>query len=85
MAPERLHADFRSFFEAIEKNSKGRYRILYNAARKEQQDYYIDFKFETAGGGTLLMPPVFQDTMRDLIANARKYTAPGGSITEPWA
>ena len=77
----KLRADFLDVFASIEKNSKGRYRILYNAARKEQQDYYIDFKFETAGGGSLLMPPVFQDTMRDLIANARKYTAPGGSIT----
>ena len=24
------------------------------------------------------MPPVFQDVMRDLIANGRKYAAPGG-------
>ncbi len=77
----QLRASFLDVFSAIEKNSKGRYRILYNAARKESQDYYIDFKFETAGGDALLMPPVFQDTMRDLIANARKYTAPGGSIT----
>lgn len=81
MAPERLHADFRSFFEAIEKNGKGRYRIVYNAARKEPQDYYIDIRFETADGGPLSMPPVFLDAMRDLVANARKYTAPGGSIT----
>ena len=27
------------------------------------------------------MPPVFQDVMRDLLANARKYTPPGGVIT----
>jgi signal transduction histidine kinase len=27
------------------------------------------------------MPPVLQDVMRDLIANARKYTEPGGEIT----
>jgi len=80
MAPERLHADFRSFFDAVGKNSKGRYRIVYNAARKEPQDYYIDLRFESADGGPLLMPPVFQDSMRDLVANARKYTAPGGSI-----
>ncbi len=77
----QLRTSFLDVFSAIEKNSKGRYRILYNAARKEPQDYYIDFKFETAGGEALLMPPIFQDTMRDLIANARKYTAPGGSIT----
>ena len=78
---DKLRADFLAVFAAIERNSKGRYRILYNAARKEADDYYIDFKFESAGGGALLMPPVFQDTMRDLVANARKYTAPGGSIT----
>ncbi len=77
---EQLRRNFLEVFAAIEKHSRGRYRILYNAARKEPQDYYIDFKFET-DGGPLLMPPIFQDTMRDLIANARKYTAPGGSIT----
>jgi signal transduction histidine kinase len=26
------------------------------------------------------MPAVFQDVVRDLIANARKYTPPGGKI-----
>ena len=26
------------------------------------------------------MPVIFQDVMRDLIANARKYTSPGGRI-----
>lgn len=78
----KLRSNFLEVFAAIEKNSKGRYRILYNAACKEPQDYYVDFKLETADGGTTLwMPPIFQDTMRDLIANARKYTAPGGMIT----
>ena len=36
---------------------------------------------ESLDGDSLLMPAVFQDVMRDLIANARKYTAPGGHIT----
>jgi hypothetical protein len=87
-APERwrpidlgkLHSDFLDFFSAIERNGKGRYRILRNAARKEPLDYYIDLRFETAGGAPLLLPPVFLDTMHDLVANARKYTAPGGDI-----
>lgn len=78
----KLRSNFLEVFAAIEKNSKGRYRILYNAACKETQDYYVDFKLETADGtSTLWMPPIFQDTMRDLIANARKYTTPGGAIT----
>ena len=78
----QLRSSFLEVFAAIEKNSRGRYRIFYNAARKETQDYYVDFKLEAADGGTTLwMPPVFHDTMRDLVANARKYTTPGGSIT----
>ena len=77
----RLRAEFREVFTAIEKHSRGRYRILYNAARKEAADYYVDFKLEVESGTTIWMPPVFQDVMRDLIANARKYTTPGGHIT----
>lgn len=76
-----LRSGFLDAFSAIEKNSRGRYRILYNAARKEAQDYYIDFRFEVASGTAVLMPSVFEDVMRDLIANARKYTTPGGHIT----
>jgi signal transduction histidine kinase len=78
---EQLRGGFAAVFSAIEKNSKGRYRILYNAARQEASDYYVDFKIEGLAGQHLSMPPVLQDVMRDLIANARKYTAPGGHIT----
>jgi signal transduction histidine kinase len=75
-----LRQSFLDVFSAIEKNSHGRYRIIYNAAFKRQPDYYVDFKIESVDGDSLWMPPVFQDVMRDLIANARKYTAPGGRI-----
>lgn len=68
------------FFVAVAKNSKGRFRILQNAALQTPSDYYVDLKFETAGNSVYL-PPVFLDVMRDLIANARKYTPPGGDIT----
>jgi signal transduction histidine kinase len=76
-----LYRDFMGAFAAIEKNSHGRYRILYNAALQEAPDYYVDFKIESVDAPSLWMPAVFQDVMRDLIANARKYTAPGGRIT----
>ncbi|MBK8476662.1 MAG: histidine kinase [Opitutaceae bacterium] len=78
---ERLRASFTAVFAAIEQNSKGRYRILYNAAQQGSSDYYVDFKIEVIDGRRVVMPPVLQDVMRDLIANARKYTAPGGHIT----
>lgn len=77
---DAIRSDFRAVFAALEKNSKGRWRILFNAARQEANDYYVDLRIDTEGP-TLSMPPVFKDVMRDLIANARKYTAPGGRIT----
>ena len=76
-----LRQNFLDVFAAIEKHSHGRYRIIYNAALQATRDYYVDFKLESSGGDRLVMPAVFQDVMRDLIANARKYTAPGGHIT----
>ncbi len=88
LAPEAWHAfdvaelraDFEEVFRAIEKNSKGRYRLVYNLAIQQTHDYYIDFKVEGTAGRHVLMPAVLKDVMRDLIANARKYTAPGGEI-----
>lgn len=76
-----LQRDFQDVFSAIERNSHGRYRIIYNAAVKESADYYIDFRIESIAGDRIWMPPAFKDVMRDLVANARKYTAPGGRIT----
>jgi signal transduction histidine kinase len=78
---EEIRADFRAFFSAAEKASKGRFRIVYNAARQQANDYYVDLEFDTSAGPALWMPPVFRDVMRDLVANARKYTLPGGRIT----
>lgn len=76
-----LRADFRQIFAAIEKNSHGRYRIIYNLARQEPADYYIDFAIESDDGRTVALPLLFKDVMRDLMANARKYTRPGGTIS----
>ena len=78
---EELRADFRLVFAAIEKNSHGRYRIIYNLAKQEPADYYVDFAIESADRRTVALPLVFKDVMRDLMANARKYTPPGGIIS----
>ena len=78
---DALRSDFLAVFKAIEKNSKGRYRIIYNLARQMPKDYYVNFVVESANTSTITMPMLFKDVMRDLIANARKYTAPGGTIT----
>lgn len=81
VSTSELEQDFRDVFTAIEKNSRGRYRIVYNLAQQGRTDYYLDLKFESTAGDRLTMPLVFKDVMRDLIANARKYTPPGGHIT----
>jgi signal transduction histidine kinase len=75
-----LREDFRAVFAAIERNSHGRYRIIYNLAQQQPRDYYVDFVIESRNQHTLALPLVFKDVMRDLMANARKYTRPGGSI-----
>lgn len=76
-----LARDFSSVFAAIERNSHGRFRIIYNAALQQTADYYVDFKIESIAGDRIWLPPGFKDVMRDLVANARKYTPPGGRIT----
>jgi len=77
---DELRADFCEVFAAIEKNSRGRYRIIYNLALQQPNDYYVDFVVESANHRSVVLPLVFKDVMRDLIANARKYTTPGGTI-----
>ncbi len=75
-----LLQNFVDVFAAIEKNSKGKYRFVYNLAVQEEKDYYINLNFESVDMDKIYMPPIFQDVMRDLIANARKYTDPGGKV-----
>lgn len=75
-----LQSDLRAVFQAIEKNSHGRYRILYNLAAKELTDYYVNFHLTAIDGQCVRLPMVFKDVMRDLLANARKFTPPGGTI-----
>lgn len=76
----QLVEDFQHVLSAIEKNSKGRFRIIPNIAARESRDYYIDLKIHSSHGCLIRMPLVLVDVTRDLLANARKYTPPGGRI-----
>jgi signal transduction histidine kinase len=76
----QLRDNFTSVFQAIERNSHGGYRIVNNVAEHENGNYLVNFEITSTASGTIRMPAIFQDVMRDLIANARKYTAPGGRI-----
>ncbi len=73
--------EFEEIFGAFEKNAKGRYRIHFNLARKAEGDYYVDLRFDChEGDGLLWLPLRLTDVLRDLAANARKYTKPGGCV-----
>lgn len=81
MPIEELRTDFQRVFAAIEKNSHGRFRIIYNLGQQEPADYYIDLAMESPDGRTISLPMIFKDVIRDLLANARKYTPVGGTIS----
>lgn len=77
---EGLYRNFDVWFRALVKNSKDSYQIATNIADKKHSDYFIALQIDSPDGHTINMPPVLQDVFRDLIANARKYTPPGGEI-----
>ncbi len=77
---KKLKNNFKDVLRAIEKNSHGAYHIVYNFAEYDKGDYFINFAIDSPNGKTIKMPDVLQDVMRDLLANARKYTNPGGTI-----
>ncbi len=79
-AIDQLTNNFINVFTAIEQNAAGRYHIVYNIASLTDRDYLVSFNISGRPGNIVCMPLVFQDVMRDLIANARKYTPLGGTI-----
>ncbi|PIQ27036.1 hypothetical protein COW36_03160 [bacterium (Candidatus Blackallbacteria) CG17_big_fil_post_rev_8_21_14_2_50_48_46] len=67
-------------FEAMELNSHGRYHIVYDPKEKQTNDYLIEIEIESPDAPQIKLPLVLQDIMRDLSANARKYSEPGGRV-----
>lgn len=79
--PDAFRKLFEEVFTVIAKNSKGAYAIHFDPAQKGQGDYYFDLKLEShLENGNLWIPLRLIDVLRDLTANARKYTPPGGEF-----
>lgn len=69
------------FLEATAQNSHGKFGIVYEASKQGDKDYLVEFEFKgTEEGGGIVIPFMLEDCMRDLVANARKYSRPGARI-----
>ncbi|MFP4282793.1 MAG: ATP-binding protein [Opitutales bacterium] len=72
--------NLREAFAAIEKHAGGRFGIVFEPAQPGPDDYLVALRLVPAEGDAFWLPPGIEDVLRDLAANARKYTLPGGRI-----
>lgn len=79
--PGEIVSGLKLFLDAVGKNSRGQFRIVYQKEDQTEHDYFVDIRVEnSARGGGICLPSAFLDSLRDLTANARKYSAPGTRI-----
>ncbi len=69
------------FFDATVQNAKGRFGVVYEVSNKGAKDYLVEFEFNgVEEGGAIVIPFMMEDCIRDLAANARKYSPAGTRI-----
>lgn len=78
--PEAIRRSLVGILEAMEHHSRGRFHITFCPQLKGPSDYLVLVDVQPGPRDSIWMPPVFLDVLRDLLANARKYTSPGGRI-----
>jgi signal transduction histidine kinase len=79
-SPRELRENLDNFLMAVEKNARGRYHIVFNIAQQAERDYVVHIQLDPAPNGFIHGPAALGDMLRDLAANARKYTLPGGKL-----
>jgi signal transduction histidine kinase len=80
--PLELRADLRQVFNTMQRRSRGRYGIVFSADLHTGSDYLIELKLSPPPGEeNFFLPAAIPDTLRDLVANSRKYSLPGTRIT----
>ena len=72
--------NLKEIFQTMALRSRGRYGVVFTETERKDTDYYLDFKLIPETGG-ISLPALFPDVIRDLTANARKYSRPGSTIT----
>ncbi|MEQ8712393.1 MAG: ATP-binding protein [Cyclobacteriaceae bacterium] len=80
ITPEELREDMEQFFEAVQRNSRGAYKVIFSSNdHKAKMTYRMDFDI-AADHDQIEIPMVYKDVIRDVLANARKYSLPGSKI-----
>jgi signal transduction histidine kinase len=78
---EELRGALVQVFTAISSGSRGRYGVSFERETAAPTDYVVNLDIVSNHDPEIHMPSVFHDVIRDLIANARKYSEPGSTIT----
>lgn len=75
-----FHRKLERFLSVTEKLAYGKFHFVYAPEDGDRNGYRIDFQIDCPNN-FLFAPPILHDTIRDLTANARKYSPPGSEIT----
>lgn len=77
---DSIRAEIVDFAQAIELNSKGGYRIVFSPEDKGEKDFLFLIQISSPREGEIDIPSNLSSIIRDLVANARKYSDLGGVI-----
>lgn len=77
---EEIHHGLREVLDAIARNSRGHFGIVFQSVEQGEQDYLVSIDVQGRENNELVIPEALIDSFRDLTANARKYSKPGSRI-----
>ncbi|HUX11797.1 MAG TPA: sensor histidine kinase [Spirochaetia bacterium] len=81
---EQIRDALVDMLEVIAERARNRFIIVYggrNETIDSENQYRVEIAVEGDSDGTLPIPPILVDSLRDLVANSRKYTPIGGQIS----
>jgi len=80
LSPAEMEQSFKKFLQTTATNSRGKFRIVFPPSEKGAKDYLVRITIEGGEDGMIQMPDALHDCIRDIAANARKYSLPGTEI-----
>jgi signal transduction histidine kinase len=76
---EAFRENLFNFLKATEKAGENRFHFVFAPEKPSKEAYWVEFKVDESTHA-LRAPVVLHDSIRDLVGNARKYSAPGSII-----